>query len=95
MDAILIASECVESRQRSLKPDMLCKLDMRKTYGHLNQKFPIQHSEFLNFNQQNSKWFFPSQWGLMQGTPLSPFLFILAMEGMSNMLNATKLRGLI
>ena len=36
MDAVLIANECVESRQRSKCPGILCKLDIQKAYDHLN-----------------------------------------------------------
>ena len=40
MDAVLIANECVESRQRSKCPGILCKLDIQKAYDdHLNWNF--------------------------------------------------------
>lgn len=36
MDAVVIANECVESKQRSKIPGLLCKLDIQKAYDHLN-----------------------------------------------------------
>lgn len=113
MNAILIANECVESRQRSLKPEIICKLDIQKAYDHLNRNF---HS-YASKNGVGTKWikwikhciitvsfsvlfnrtpngFLPSQRGLRQGDPISPF-FILAMKGMSNVINTAKLKGRI
>lgn len=37
MDIILIANECIESRQRRCKPWIVCKRDIEKVYDHLTR----------------------------------------------------------
>lgn len=36
MEAILVANECVDVRTISKDPEILCKIDIEKTYDHLN-----------------------------------------------------------
>lgn len=36
MDAALVASECVDTRLRSSKPGVMCKLDIEKAFDHIN-----------------------------------------------------------
>lgn len=36
LDAALIASECVDSRLRDDLPGVMCKLDIKKAYDHVN-----------------------------------------------------------
>ena len=112
MDAVLIANECVESRQRSKCPGILCKLDIQKAYDHSNWiflllmmqrmgfgakwirwvKFCISTVKFSNLVNRNPSGFLPSQRELRQDDPLSPFIFILAMEVLSNLIHTAKMK---
>lgn len=39
MDVALIASECVNTRLKGDDPSIMCKLDIKKAYDHLNWDF--------------------------------------------------------
>lgn len=58
-------------------------------------KFCISTVKFSVIINGSREGFFPTERGLRQGDPLSPFLFIIAMEGLSNMIKKAKLNGWI
>ena len=83
------------------KPGILCKLDIEKAYDHVNWGFLmdllekmgsgrkwsglnfVSNSELINGSPASH---FNSKRGLRQGDPLSPFLFLLVMEGLNDMI---------
>ena len=101
LDAALVASECVDSSIKSKTPGIMCKLDIEKAYDHVNWKFLLNILKQIGFGEKWLKWIefcdrtvrfstlvngepngcFPSERGLR----LSPFLFILATEGLNSM----------
>ena len=56
MDAVLIANECVESRQRSKCPGILCKLDIQKAYDHLNWILLLLMMQRMGFGAKWIRW---------------------------------------
>ncbi|WMV13963.1 hypothetical protein MTR67_007348 [Solanum verrucosum] len=58
-----------------------------------NQKKPEMVERFSVLINGNPAGFFQTQRGLRQGDPLSPFLFLITMEGLNNMIKAANLRG--
>ena len=56
MDAVLIANEAVDSRQKQKKTGILCKLDMEKAYDHVNWEYLLTTMERLGFGRKWIQW---------------------------------------
>ena len=53
LDAVLIANEVVDSRLKSKEGSVLCKLDIEKTYDHVNWKFLFAVLRKMGFGEMD------------------------------------------
>lgn len=81
-----------DGRQKSRVPEILCKLDMLKQMGFGKRwiKYSLSAVQYSILVNRGPLGFFSHQKGTRQEDLLSPFLFILAMEGFSKMLDKAK-----
>ncbi|RVX02203.1 hypothetical protein CK203_025476 [Vitis vinifera] len=109
LDASLIANEAIDSILKNNYCGILCKLDIEKTYDHVNWTFLLSVLHKMGFGEKWIRWmkrcivlfndtsvgFFQSFRGLRQGNPLSPYLFVVAMEALNCLIKRVVNKGLL
>ncbi|RVW81929.1 hypothetical protein CK203_033220 [Vitis vinifera] len=86
MDAVLIANVAIDSILKSNRGAILCKLDIEKSYDHVDCSF------FPGEWRPNG--FFPKLKGFKARRPLSPYLFVVVMKAFSCLMKRAVAGGL-
>ena len=56
MDAVLIENELIDSRIKSSKPGVMCKLEIEKAYDHVNWDLLIYVMRRMGFGERWIAW---------------------------------------
>ena len=56
MDAVLVANEAIDSILKSNRGAILCKLDIKKVYDHVDWSFLLVVLEKMGFGERWCKW---------------------------------------